>query len=133
MAGARKRTGWRIALVWAMAVLFALAPLEAQAVVAGGTQHEHTHHHGKSAAPHTHDIDHHIHFGADLDHGAGHQHSTGDQDGCCGTFCHTAIAHLALIGLTVAAAPVIKVRSQTKNLHGQHPRPSLPPPKSFLI
>ena len=118
----KQAQGWRSALVALLALVMSVAPLAAQVVMAAvshashghavGHKHSHDHsdhqsvaghHHDGTAASHSAHHDHHHAALADHDHdgttGSQHDHGTGPDSNCCGTYCHSACAIAAMDGV----------------------------------
>lgn len=130
-----------MAVVWATAVLFVAAPLEAQAAMASAAQGHHHEHDGHAAtgaaltanadADHHHDHD----GGTQTDHGIpahpkGHGHSAPHDGSCCGTFCHSAVAALPVVTLIAPAPSKVEAIAVLYSPGGIEPSGLLRPPKT---
>jgi hypothetical protein len=130
-----------MAVVWATAVLFVAAPLEAQAAMAQAAQSHH-HEHGGDATKspvltadassdhhHSHDT------GTRSDHGTpshpkGHNHSAPHDGSCCGTFCHSAVAALPFVTLVAPLPSPVEAVASIYSPGGIDPSGLLRPPKA---
>jgi hypothetical protein len=130
-----------MAVVWATAVLFVAAPLEAQAAMAQAAQSHHHEHSGLAAKNVVSTADassdhHHGHdAGTQSDHGTpshpkGHNHSAPHDGSCCGTFCHSAVAALPVATLFAPQPSNVEAIASTYSPGGIDPSGLLRPPKA---
>jgi hypothetical protein len=126
-------------IAWAMALVFACAPLGAQAAMAFNAINHHCADHADHAgavdgetAAHDHASDtSHAHPDA-LDPPAkhkGHDHSGSHVGSCCGTFCHSAVAITPAVMLVPPTGFRPETVMRTESAAGIDPHGLLRPPK----
>jgi hypothetical protein len=148
---------WRSALSWVVALAFALAPLQAQALMAGALSpaqphdhqsqhqrpdhahqaHQHAQHEHHAATTHAHGANHlRVAVAPKADPAAPvhhHDHGSAPHDGCCGTFCHTVMAEAGPQPDLPSPPHAASHAPLAATLSGTSVAPSLPPPKPALL
>lgn len=111
LRGRTRLIGWNV-VAWVMAVLFAIAPLEAQAAMSAAAAGPHNHaaatsdHHVASDHEHLSKVTHQHHDDGEQTppHHGGHDHTKPHSGSCCGTFCHSPLVELPMVSLLQTAS-----------------------------